>query len=91
MEKVVLDPTLRAALKGANDQVALCNEAGQPLAYVLPADIYREMLTAWADSVFGDEAELEQARQEIRTQGGVTGAEILARLQEIARTRAGES
>jgi hypothetical protein len=90
MEKVVLDSSLRAALKGVNEQVALCDEGGQPLAYVLPADMYREMLAAWANSVFGDEAELEQARQEVRAKGGVSGAEILAHLQDIARARSGE-
>jgi hypothetical protein len=85
MEKIILDPALRSALHGGTEHLQLCSADGQTLSYIVPADLYRQLLTAWADEVVADERELEQARQEVRTQGGVSGAEILAHLESLGR------
>jgi hypothetical protein len=85
MEKIILDPTLQSALHGGTEHLQLCSADGQTLSYVVPADLYRQLLSAWTDEVLANEQELEQARQEIRTQGGVSGAEILAHLERVGR------
>jgi hypothetical protein len=85
MEKIILDPALQSKLHGGTTQLQLCGPDGRPVAYVVPADLYGQLLSAWANEVFGDAQELEKARQEVRSQGGVSGAEILAHLASLGR------
>ena len=79
----VFKHALQSALHGGTEHLQLCSADGKTLSYVVPAHLYRQLLFAWADEV--DERELEQARQEVRTQGGVSGAEILAHLESLGR------
>jgi len=76
MNKVIVDQGLRSRLNGLDAQVEFCEDTGQTLGYFVPADVYKEMLFAWADSHLSEE-ELEQRRQE---PGGRTLAEIWQRL-----------
>jgi hypothetical protein len=63
MTKVTIDSALRAKLNGLNEQIALCDESGKQLGHFLPADLYRDLLNAWADAAFTDE-ELARADRE---------------------------
>lgn len=72
MNKVIIDPTLRAKLHGFANQVELCDESGQTVGHFVPDSVYREFLRVWADARLSDD-ELERRRKEPR---GRTLAEI---------------
>jgi hypothetical protein len=76
MNKVILDPDLRAKLHNLDGELELCDESGRTVGHVLPADVYRDLLLAWADAQISEE-ELERRR---RQPGGRTLAEIWKRL-----------
>jgi hypothetical protein len=76
MDKVILDADMRAKLNGLNRHLELCDESGQTLGHVLPDDVYRQFLYAWANSQVTDE-ELDRASRET---GGRPLAEIWQRL-----------
>jgi hypothetical protein len=65
MSKVTLDESLKAKLNGLNEQMEICDEKGNTLGHFLPADIYKELLLAWADSQITPE-ELERRRRKPR-------------------------
>lgn len=72
MERLTLDASASAGLRGLTSECELLDEVGKPLGLFVPmADLYE-----WARSQFTDE-ELEAARRE---PGGRTTAEVLARL-----------
>jgi hypothetical protein len=72
MDKLVIDPALRAQFPNLAGPVEFCDEAGKTLGHFLPADVYREFLLAWVNANITEE-ELERRRQE---PGGRTLAEI---------------
>jgi hypothetical protein len=88
MQKVILDPDLQARLKGLADHLEFCDETGRTLGFFLPPDVHHELLYAWAKSQFSDE-ELEQARRELKDEGGLTTAEAIAYLESVARSARG--
>ena len=55
----------------------------EPVGHFLPPDLYHALLYAWAKDQFADEQELTRAREEIRSQGGVTTAEVLEFLRGL--------
>jgi len=67
-----LDPQLRSKLNGLNEQLEICDEAGNTLGHFVPEALYRELLVTWSKTHLSDE-ELERRRQEPR---GRTLAEI---------------
>lgn len=81
MEKVILDAELRAKLRGLSGEITLADESGKPLAYVLPADLYHQVMEAWFDREPTAE-EREAAREEYRRHGGLTTPEAI----EFVRT-----
>ncbi len=91
MGKLTLDAELRAKLNGLNEPLEVCDESGRTLGHFLPANLYREWAYAWAKAQFADQAEREQARQEIRSEGGLTTAEAVACLEQVARAAGRES
>lgn len=88
MNKVILDPSLRAKLNGLNEHVEVCDEQGHTLGFFLPPDIYHKLLYAWAKTQFTDE-EIAQARREMRTEGGLTTTQAVAYLEKVAREAKG--
>ena len=84
MGKITLDPQLKEKLNGLNEQLEVCDEMGKTVGHFLPAALYRDLVRAWARAEFSD-AEIEQARQELRKEGGLTTAEAIALLQETAK------
>jgi hypothetical protein len=78
MRKITLDDDLRAKLGDLNDEIALCDAAGNVVACVVPPG-HREMLYDLAAALFDDE-ELERAERE---EGGKTTAEVLAHLRSL--------
>jgi len=90
MSKVILDEATRARLDGKGNPLEVCDEQGRTVAVVLPPDLYREMIRAWAKELFKDE-DLERARAEYREQGGYTTEEVLARLHEFIEQAKGRS
>ncbi len=77
MQKVVLDAATRAKLGGLAGEVALADEAGNTLAYVLPPAVYHR-LTAGGDDPEPTAEERATAREEYRRAGGLTTAEAIA-------------
>jgi hypothetical protein len=77
MQKVVIDAATRAKLGPLVGQVALADEAGNTLAYVLPPDLYHRLTAGWDESEPTPE-ERAAAREEYRRSGGLTTAEAIA-------------
>jgi hypothetical protein len=84
VNKVILDPSLRAKLNSLNEQLELCDEDGHTLGFFLPPDLHHELLHAWAKSQFTDE-EIAQARREIKAEGGLTTSQAVTYLEKVAR------
>ncbi len=72
MKSVVLDTELRSRIGDLNEDVQLCDESGQVIGFVLPAENYRRMFIEMANTLVSDD-ELEQSFAE---PGGQTLAEI---------------
>lgn len=82
MRKLTLDADLRTKLGDLTGEIALCDEAGQPVAYVV-APRYREMLYDLVADMFDDE-EIEARRQDyLKNGGGKTSEQVLARLRSL--------
>jgi hypothetical protein len=72
MQKIVVDPALRAKLHNLAEHVELCDESGQTLGHFLPAADYKNLQCVSIDFPFTEE-EIERRRHE---KGGRTLAEI---------------
>jgi hypothetical protein len=83
VNKVILDLSLRAKLNGLNEHLEVCDEDGRTLGFFLPPDLHQKLLYAWAKTQFSDE-EIEQARREIKTEGGLTTPQAVAYLEKLA-------
>jgi hypothetical protein len=83
MSKVILDAATRARLNGLDQELELCDEAGNVIGYFLPPKEHERLMYAWAKSQVTD-AELDAARRE---QGGMTTQELLAHLEQFIRER----
>ena len=81
MSKITLDAELRAKLNGLADQLEVCDETGNTVGHFVPEELYRDLLQSWAKNEFTD-AEIEQARQEVKAEGGLTTSEAIAYIQE---------
>jgi hypothetical protein len=84
MTRVVADQELRSKLHGLDSHVEVHDESGRPLGHYLPEADYHELLYAWARSLFTDE-QIQKARAE---PGGLTTAEVLARLRGLEQSGA---
>jgi hypothetical protein len=82
MNKVVIPADLSDRLRSFAGPSHLTDEAGNTLGYVLPPKLYAELMLAWASREPTPE-ELAAAREEYRTQGGKTTAEVLAHLEQV--------
>lgn len=83
MNRVVIGADLSARLRQLDGAAYLADEAGKSLGFVvLPPRLYAELLLAQASREPTPE-ELEAAREEYRTQGGKTTAEVLAHLEQV--------
>jgi hypothetical protein len=83
MEKVQLSTDVLAKIGDVTFPAELCDEAGATRAVVLPVELYREMLSAWAGAAFREE-DLARARSE---PGGYTTAEAIAYLHKLVSDR----
>ena len=77
MNHVVASGALLDELGELNEPVALCDDDGQPLGFVVPSSSRQRKLYDWAKREFTD-AEIEKARAE---SGGLTTAEVLRGLR----------
>jgi hypothetical protein len=84
MSAITLDAELRARLSGLNEQLEVRDEAGRTVGHFVPQELYRQLLSSWGRAKFGDTADREQALQEVRTEGGLTTAEAVAHLEQLA-------
>jgi hypothetical protein len=87
MDKIILDAALRARLGDLQTVIDLCDETGRTVGHFVPAESYLKLMYAWAKAEFaGDEKEIQQARQEIRKEGGrLTTAQAVEYLQRLLR------
>ncbi len=83
MNKITLHPSIMSQLPNLDRHLELCDEQGRTVGYFLPPDLHREMLYAWAKTQFTDE-ELDQARRELKSGGGLTTLEAIDYLQNLA-------
>ena len=88
MGKITLDPELKKKLNGLNEQVEVCDETGKTVGHFVPAGTYRELVYAWAKAQFSD-AELEQARREVRSENAYTTKEAIAYVEQLIRDQKG--
>ncbi len=77
MNHVIASGALLDELGELSAPVALCDNEGEPLGFVVPSPNRLRKLYDWATSAFTEE-EIEMARQE---SGGLTTAEILRGLR----------
>lgn len=63
MSKLIADDALRSKFGGLAGPLEVCDEAGRTLGHLLPDDLYRELVHAWADAQISD-AELNRRRAE---------------------------
>ena len=78
MDKVRVEPLVRAKLCNLDSRLELCDESGKTLGYFVPVSEQHRLLYAWARAEFTDE-EIEAARAE---PGGLPIAEVLAGLAD---------
>jgi hypothetical protein len=83
MSKIVLDADLRAKLGGANEGVEFTDEAGNVVGHFLPHETYLRMAETLLPPLTNDG--IAQARREMLERGGVSSAELLARLADVKR------
>ena len=76
MNRIVVEPSIRASLDNLSSRLELCDESGEILGYFVPASERDPLLYAWARTEFTDE-EIDLALQE---PGGLTIEEVLADL-----------
>ena len=78
MERVVLEPQLRAQLQDGKRSLELCDDSGQTMGFFLPAADFLRWQYDWARRHYSTE-ELDRREKE---SGGRTTAEVLARLKQ---------
>ena len=76
MQTVVLDAATRAKLGPLVGKVALADEAGNTLAYVLPPDLYHRLTAGWDEEPTPEER--AAAQDEYRRAGGLTNPAAIA-------------
>lgn len=82
MEKVVIPADLSDRLRGLAGPSFLADASGTTLGVVVSPQLYDEMVEAWIRREPTPE-ELAAAREEYRTHGGKTTAEVLAHLEQV--------
>jgi hypothetical protein len=91
LQTILLDPELRAKLNGLDQPLEIRDDSGKTVGHFVPIGLYEEMVSAWVRVQFADDQERAQAREEVRTQGGLTTAEAIAHLEQVARGAASGS
>ena len=76
MNRVFVEPSLRAKLHNLDSRLELCDESGNTLGFFVPVSEQQRLLYVWAQAEFSDE-EIELAQAE---RGGLNLAEVLADL-----------
>lgn len=82
--KIVLSEPMRSLLSQAGDEAELLNERGEQVGFFLTPALYSRLLCATAKAQV-DEKELQEAREEMRSKGGLTTAEILGVLHSLEK------
>lgn len=85
MSAITLDPELRARLNGLTEEIGVRDEKGVTIGYFVPAKEYLKLLYAWARTQPVDEAEIERAHQSYKEHGGLSTAQAIAHLEQVAR------
>jgi hypothetical protein len=91
MNKIILDDALRAKLDLENGPAELCDAAGKPVAVVLAAEEYNNILYAWAHAAASTpEAEADRQiawEQHLRGES-LSSAQLFAEIEAFVRKRA---
>ncbi len=80
MDKITLDSGIRSRLNGLKHPVEMCDEQGATVGVLVSPEVYDLMMGAVKKDLFAD-IDIEEAREEVRREGGYTTAEVLSRLQ----------
>ncbi len=78
MTRVIVDEGLRDKLNGCTEEIEFCDESGQHVGHFVPAELYRKMLYAYAESRCPYTKEEQERHQ--RETGGRPLADIWASL-----------
>jgi hypothetical protein len=70
-------------VESLDSEVEICDESGRTIGYMLPPALHREIMYAWAKSLFSDE-EIAAARAERQTRPGFTTEQAIARLERLS-------
>jgi hypothetical protein len=84
MAAIHLDPQAKGQFAGLTHQTLVCDDAGKPLGFFLPIDVYKKLVYQDVDVPFSEE-ELERRRRE---QGGLPLAQLLARVKSRVNSEA---
>jgi hypothetical protein len=84
MNKIVLDAELRAKLNGATTEAEITDESGNTVGHFLTTAEYDRLLYDMAKQAVSKE-EIEEARAEMLSKGGVSTDEILGAIAEAKR------
>jgi hypothetical protein len=82
MRELILDDAMRAKLGELTAEVRVRDTAGGTVGYLMPTDLYLEVMRAWAMSPPTAE-EAERAREDYRRNGGMTTAQVLEYLKSL--------
>jgi hypothetical protein len=80
MKKLILDERLCSQLNGLTEEIEVCDESGQTVGYILPDDLYQELMYAY----YGEPPITVEEREAVRkfVGKGVSTEEVLKRLEE---------
>jgi hypothetical protein len=87
MRELILDDVTRAQLDDMKAEVRVCGATGGTVGYLLPPDLYFQVMRAWAISPTRPE-DAERAREDYRHNGGMTTAEVLEYLKGLDEPKA---
>jgi hypothetical protein len=83
MQKLTLDSSILSQVGGLDAQLEVCDESSRVVGYLLPPELHRELMYAWARTQFTDE-ESARARAELKSQPGLPTADAIAYLERLA-------
>jgi hypothetical protein len=83
MNRVILDAELREKLRGANAGLEIADENGKVVGHFLTHEAFLRLAESLLPSPTKED--ISEARAEMLAQGGVSGDELLARLDATKR------
>lgn len=81
MTRVTIDSSLQAKLHGLESELELCDESGRTVGFVLPPDLHRQLMYAWAKTMVDEET----VQRSLSQPGGLSTAQVLDHLDQLEK------